>query len=239
MGIQVSDARQKLDLLEQLKESPELLFADFVTNSEDVQLLNLLEIKNTSARRYIQELIENMEVFRDTHVLLKSDGKLCVYVSALRFGIRQKFQEDDQITEIDLFKKSFHFCEEYITGYQKVLYSNDVSETPETEFSENTKYTFSRRLKTSFSKLKSNNGIAIRIFDFLYYLLISRKKMEKQLLVTLKTEKKRTEFEKKFRKERMELKKYYQENFPQHLEEIRRKQQILDMYLSDLGYKCV
>ena len=29
MGIQVSDARQKLDLLEKLKESPELLFAEF------------------------------------------------------------------------------------------------------------------------------------------------------------------------------------------------------------------
>lgn len=117
MGIQVSDARKKLDLLEQLKESPELLFADFVINSEDVQLLNLIEIDNISARRYIQGLIGNMEVFRDTHVLLKSDGKLCVYVSALRFGIRQKFQEDDQIAEINLFKKSFHFCEEYIAGY--------------------------------------------------------------------------------------------------------------------------
>lgn len=239
MGIQVSDARKKLDLLEQLKESPELLFTDFVINSEDVQLLNLIEIDNISARRYIQGLIGNMEVFRDTHVLLKSDGKLCVYVSALRFGIRQKFQEDDQIAEINLFKKSFHFCEEYIAGYQKALSCNDVSETPETEFSENTKYTFSRRLKTSFSKLKSNNSIAIRIFDFLYYLLISRKKMEKQLMTTLKAEKKRAEFEKKFRKERMELKKYYQVNFPQHLEEIRRKQQILDMYLSDLGYECV
>ena len=108
MGIQVSDARQKLDLLEQLKESPELLFADLVTRSEDVQLLNLLEIDNISARRYIQGLIGNMEVFRGTYVLLKPDGKLCVYVSALRFGIRQKFQEDDQIAEIDLFGKTFH-----------------------------------------------------------------------------------------------------------------------------------
>lgn len=239
MGIQVSDARQKLDLLEQLKESPELLFADLVTRSEDVQLLNLLEIDNISARRYIQGLIENMEVFRGTYVLLKPDGKLCVYVSALRFGIRQKFQEDDQIAEIDLFGKTFHFCEEYIAGYQKVLSSNDVSETPETEFSENTKYTFPRRLKTSFSKLKSNNGIAIRIFDFLYYFLISRKKMEKQLKAVLRTEKKRAEFEKKLQKERMELKKYYQENFPQHLEQIRRKQQIFDVYFSNLGYECV
>ena len=48
MGIQVSDARQKLDLLEKLKESPELLFADLVTRSKDVQLLNLLEIDNSN-----------------------------------------------------------------------------------------------------------------------------------------------------------------------------------------------
>lgn len=238
MSIEIKEARRKLDLLEEVPCNPKLIFTDlFTKDSDDHNFLFQVDIQGKQFSEHIPEYLQEIEVFTDT-IISVWGTELHIYVPSLKFGEHQNLQPDDRILEINLRKKTYDCQEIPIKDYTSALeqeYELEICELSDfwKKFED---FSFKKRLKSAFSYLKSDKKLYRRLFNFVFVLTVSRKKVDTALNREKENIIRKNKRNLHFYKERTELQNFYKENVPAQIEKIRGKQEEIKKYLRGLGY---
>lgn len=152
MSIEIQEARQKLDRLEELTSNPQLIFTDLLNQgSDDYNFLFEVNIHEKRYSEYIPEYLQTIDVFENTTIDVWGT-ELRIYVPSLKFGEHQSLQPNDRILEIDLHKKNYNCCEMPIKDYTSALeqeYELEICELSDfwKKFED---FSFKKRLKSDF-----------------------------------------------------------------------------------------
>ena len=85
--------------------------------------------------------------------------------------------------------------------------------------------------------MTTSKKLHIRLWDFVFILIVSKKKVDAALDREIEKVNSENEYNQKYYNERIDLQNYYIENAPNHIASIRSKQNEIVDYLTRLGYQ--
>lgn len=239
MSIELQEARKKLDILEKLASNPELIMTDLF--SEGVSGSNFLYQVNVNGKYildYLVEYLRTLHVFDGTLPKFQSYD-LNIYVPALKHGEYKQFQPEDKIMKVNVDRRTYRLCDKDIQKYSDVM--SKVYELETCELSDFWKkyedFTFKNRVKNAFKSLTTDKKLHIRLWDFVFTLIVSKKKVDVALDREREKVNSKNEYNQKYYNERIDLQNYYMENAPNHITLIHSKQNEIVDYLTCLGYQ--
>lgn len=235
MSIEIQEARKILDILEQIANNPQLILTDlFSKDSNTYSLLYEIDMQGKRYSEYIPEYLQFLDVFSDTIIGVWGDS-LHICVSSLKHG---DYQDKDRIINIDLSKKTYRFHHETINNYTSIMEKEYKLETYELSdfWKKFENFTIKKRLKGAFSSLVSDKKFHVRLSDFIYLLIVPRKKIDYTLAKVKEENREKNERSLYFYNERIALQNFYKENASAQIEKIRRKQEEIAEYLKSIGY---
>ena len=239
MSIELQEARKKLDILEKLASNPELIMTDLF--SEGVSGSNFLYQVNVNGKYILDYLVEYL---RTLHVFVGTLPKfqsydLNIYVTALKHGEYKQFQSEDKIMKINVDKRTYRLCDKDIKKYSNIVSKVYNLETCELSdfWKKYEDFTLKNRVKNAFKSLTTSKKLHIRLWDFVFILIVSKKKVDAALDREIEKVNSENEYNQKYYNERIDLQNYYIENAPNHIASIRSKQNEIVDYLTRLGYQ--
>lgn len=239
MSIELQEARNKLDILEEMASNSQLILTDLFSNGvSDSNFLYQVNIKGKYILDYLIEHLKRLQEFEGT--ILKANAyDLDVYFPALKYGEFQSFQPEDKIIEIDMNKKTYRICKGDIQKYLNVMETKYELETCELSdfWKKYEDFNFKNRLKNAYMSLFSTKKLHIRINDFIYTLFVPKEKIENAINREQEKVNKKNEQNLKYYNERIGLQNFYKENAPMQINMIHSKQHEIAKYLVQLGYK--
>lgn len=242
MSIELQEAKHKLDILEHLADKPELIITDlFTLETDGDNFLLQININGKYILDYLVEYLKKIEVFKNTKLRLSSYD-LVVEVSPLEFRGERNIRtiySNDVIMNIYPSNRTFEFCNRCIDNYVSVM--NEKYELKHYELGDFWKkyedYTLKKRLKEAFSSLTNKNKkVRIRISDFLSFLFVSKKTINKALDREYKRVDERNQSCEEQYYRNVTMQDFYKEKAPNHISEIKSKQTEIANYLIGLGY---
>lgn len=239
MSVELQEARKKLDILEKLASNPELIMTDLF--SEGVSGSNFLYQVNVNGKYildYLVEYLKTLHVFDGTLPKFQSYD-LNIYVPALKHGEYKQFQSEDKIMKVNVDKRTYRLCNRDIKKYTEVMVTRYKLETCELSdfWKKYENFTLKNRVKNAFRSLTTDKKLHIRLWDFVFTMIVSKKKIDATLNREIEKVNSKNEYNQKYYNERIDLQNYYIENAPIHITSIRSKQNEIVDYLTRLGYQ--
>lgn len=239
MSIELQEVRKKLDVLEELTNNPELiltnLFSEGVSGSNFLYQVN---IKGKFILDYLIEHLKTLHIFDET--LLKFQSyELHIYFPSLKYGKYKQFQSEDKIIKLDIDKKTYKLCDKDIQKYSDVMekvYELEVCELPEF-WKKYENFNLKNRVKNAFMSLLTDKKLHIRVWDFIFILTVTKKKIDTALYREREKVNSKNTRNQNYYDEQVDLQNYYKENAPNHISMIQYKQKEIVNYLTHLGYK--
>lgn len=239
MSIELQDARKKLDILEKLTNNPELILTDLYSEGvSGVNFLYQVNVKGKHILDYLVDYLKTLHIFDGTFPEFQSCD-LNVYVPALEHEEHQQFQFKDKIMKINIDKKTYKLCDRDIQGYLDVMskiYKLQICELSDF-WMKYKNFTFKNRVKNAFKSLINKKNLHIRLWDFIFILFVSKKKINAALDREIEEVDSRNKCNQKHFNKQIDLQNYYIENAPSHITTIRSKQNEIVNYLTRLGYE--
>lgn len=237
MSLELQEARELLNLLEEVSVRPELILTDlFLDDISCDYIFHQIDVGKNSAFEYLQLSLKKLPIFYDCFVKIRG-CEVFVYIPSLKFGRQQSFQPEDKILKINAESKTYRLCDSTI--YSEVLLKKYTLKTNELSdfWKKYENFTFGKRIKTAFLSLTSDKRILTRIGDFFFTLFVSKKKINAALDREKEKIKKKNNSELKYYNERIALQNFYKENSQKQIERIVKKQKEITGYLETLGYR--
>lgn len=122
MSISIEEAYQKLDILQKLSDSPELIMTDlFSKELSGINFLYQIDINGKHILDYLAEHLRMIPPFEDCIIKISSTS-MSISVKALKFGKYSEFESDDCIMDIDLKGKTYTtHSQQAIEHYENVM----------------------------------------------------------------------------------------------------------------------
>lgn len=245
MSVELKEARKILDTMEYLGDNPELIMTDLYKDGIDYH--NFLTNVNINGKTIIEILfqyLQSLDVFEGCivygadHSIVYSD-RIFIYVPSLKCGNNQGFITDDKIMIINVDDKSYKLSSKAIDDYVDSI--NEKYDLMSFELSPFWKkyenFNLKNRIKNAFLSLRSSKKMHIRLWDFIYILFCSRKKIDSCVDKEKEKVRVKNESELKYYNERIERQNILKENFPEHIDMIRDKQNKIAGFLTSIGYR--
>lgn len=241
MSISIQEAYQKLDILQQMAENPELMMTDlFSKGISDMNFLYQININGKYIFDYLKEYLQMIPIFKDCIVRISS-ANVYVDIPGLKFGKYSNLQNDDHVIKFNINDREYRtISDEAINNYQDVMskkYELKVEDISEywKQF-EDLSFVFC--IKKAFASLHSGKKVYVRVQDFFFWLYIPLEKSK--VTEALKKQYDKVENDNKWAKERHEdniaRQNFYLKNAPEQIEKIIKKQEEIVKYLNELGY---
>lgn len=239
MSISLDEARNKLDILEQIPNNPELILTKLCTNGvSGNNFLYQVNINGKYILDYIQDNFKKIKAVSNYEIKCKNCNEIAIYVKSINTNVR--YNPLDEIIRIDTNSHTYRLIEKSINNYEKVMNSECILRNRQLS---NDKYwnkfidfSFKKRVKNSFKSLVSNKRLLTRLQDFVFWSFVSNK----TILEALKREENNVKDINNSNLEQYndDIKKqnYYLQYAPKHIEYIRISQKEISEYLSSLGY---
>lgn len=240
MSIELQEARKKLDVLEELTNNPELILTNLFGEGgvSDSNFLYQVNIKGKYILDYLIEHLKTLHIFDET--LLKFQSyELHIYFPSLKYGEYKQFQSEDKIIKMNIGKRTYKLCDKDIQRYSDVMdkvYELEVCELPEF-WKKYENFTLKNRVKNAFMSLLTDKKLHIRLWDFIFTLIVTKKKIDTALNREREKVNSKNVHNQSHYDEQVDLQNYYKENAPNHISKIRYKQKEIVNYLTHLGYK--
>lgn len=238
MSIELQEARKKLDILEKIANNPELIMTDvFSEDTESINFLYQVKINEKHILEYFTDYLGTLHIFNNT--LLKfRDNTLNIYVPELNYKCEQ-FKSEDKIIKVNLGKKVYKVCCNDIQKYSDVMATVYELETCELSdfWKKYENFTFRNRVKNAFKTLITDKKLHIRLWDFVFTLIVSKKKVNAAVEREREKVNNNNKNNQKLYNKQIELQNYYIKNAPNHIDSIHSKQNDIAKYLISLGYQ--
>lgn len=239
MGIELQKAKEKLDMIEKLANNPELILTDLYSEGlSDSNFIYQINVKGKYILEYLTDYLKKQSVFNGAIIKLEY-RKLNIYIPALKHGDFQEFQSDDKIMEIDIEKRAYVLCDDFLNKYKRVMDANYNLEVCELSdfWKQFEDLSLKSRIKNAFKELTSKHKLSVKLSNFLFFFIVR----EKMIQASLNKEKRRIDDKNKYNantyNSNIELQKIYNEKAPDQIEKCLAKQKDLEQYFSRLGYK--
>lgn len=238
MGIELQKAKEKLDMIEKLANNPELILTDLYSKGlSDSNFFYQVHVKGKYLLEYLTDYLEKQSVFNNT--IIKLDyHKLNIYIPSLKRK-PQEFQQDDKIMKIDIEKRTYVLCDDFLEKYKRIMNANYELELCELSdfWKQFEDLSFKNRIKNTFKELGSKHKLNVKLSNFLFFLIVR----EKTVQPSLDKEKKRIDDKNKHNLDiynsNIELQKFYNKKAPDQIKKGQVKQKELKRYFSNLGFK--
>lgn len=238
MSIDLQNAKEKLNVLENIEKTPELIFTNLF--DEGLKSSNFLYQVNVEGRYISDYLVANLyslPVFENT--ILKLQGyELEVKIAGLKAPF-ENLQTVDQILEIDLYKKTYKLCDTAIQRYSNILstvYKLDTLVLSDF-FKKYENLTIKKRIRNAFLSLYTNKKWHIKISDFIFALIVSQKKVEKVIYEEKQRINRENDNRKRIYENQIDLQNFYIEHAPRQILLIYTRQNEIVRFLDLLGYQ--
>lgn len=239
MGIELQKAKEKLDMIEKLANNPELILTDLYSEGLSVSnFIYQINVKGKYLLEYLTDYLEKQSVFDGTIIKLEYH-KLNIYMPALKHGEFQEFQPDDKIMKVDIDKRTYVLCDDFLNKYRRVMDANYNLEVCELSdfWKQFEDLSLKSRIKNAFKELTSKHKLSVKLSNFLFFFIVR----EKTIKTSLNKEKARIDDKNKQNRNiyssNIELQKFYNKKAPDQIEKCLLKQKDLERYFSRLGYK--
>ena len=239
MSISIEEARRKLDILEELANDPSLILTELF--SEGVSGSNFLyqvKVNEKYILDYLNEYLSKLPVFSGCKII-NNCGVFKITVEPLRVGVYADCIGDDEIVKIYADKRTYRLLIKDINDYEKLMSREHILETVKLSdyWVRFVDLTFKKRILNSFNSLKSNKRFFIRILDFIFWYRISNKKIGAAIEREMEKVNNANAYNIKEYNEDIEEQKYYLQYAPDHIKNIKLKQEEISNYLNSIGYK--
>ena len=239
MSIELQEARKKLDILEKLTNNPELILTDLFSNSvSDNNFLYQVNVNGRYILDYLVDYLKTLDVFNDSFIKLQSHD-IHIYIPSLKYGEYQNLQSDDKIMKIDIDNRTYRLCYESIEKYTDTMskeYKLEICELSDF-WKKYENFGFKNRVKNAFMSLTTDKKLHIRLWDFIYILIVSKKKVNAALNREREKVNRKNERNLKYYNEHVDLQNFYKENAPMQIDMIHKKQKEIITFLNQIGYK--
>ena len=242
--MKISEARQKLDLLELVNKNPELILTELFKESRDAinLIYRVVDDEHDSMRGYLLDCLKKISVFENCKLDLNG-AILKVSVPVIETLSKQKTFSNgfDRIIEIELDNMTFYKNRDSIKQYEKVM--NEVYTYNKIELSEWWKRFEDRsirnRISLAFKELKTNHSLRIKIANFFFMLTMPKKLINKGL----SDQKRRIEEDNRLLeaeyKRKIESQEVYKKEGPKQIERNQTQMEKISDYLFKLGYDVI
>ena len=242
--MKISEARQKLDLLELVDENPELILTElFKEGTDAINLIyRIVDDEHDSMREYLLDCLKKISIFNDCKLDLMS-ARLIMSVPVIDTLSKAKTFSSgfDRIIEIELDKRTFHKNRDSIKHYERIM--NETYTYNKIELSEWWKRFEDRsirnRISLAFKELKTNHSLRIKIANFFFMLTMPKKLINKGL----SDQKRRIEEDNRLLeaeyKRKIESQEVYKKEGPKQIKRNQTQMEKISDYLFKLGYDVI
>lgn len=241
MSISIQEAYQKLDILWQMADNPELMMTDlFSKGVSGMNFLYQININGKYILDYLKEHLQMIPIFKDC-IIRFSSTDVYVDIPGLKFGKYSNLQNDDHVIKFNINDREYRtISDEAINNYQDVMYKkyelkvHDIGEYWK-QFEDLSPIS---RIKKAFASLHSSKKMYVRVQDFFFWLYVPF--MKSKVAEGLQKQYGKVESDNKWAKEQYEdniaRQNFYRKNAPEQIEKIIKKQEEIVQYLNELGY---
>lgn len=239
MSIEIQDAKQKLEIMEQIAENPEIgLSKELKRVASKCDFLRQITIEGKRLCDYIKEYLETIAAF-DGCIICPDARLFYIYVPSLKMDKHSSLQEDDCIMEIDLDEQTFQFKTYPIKEYECVMNASYSYE--DTELSEFWKtyedFSVKNRIKIAIKAACEKKALGVKIMDFFYILFVPRKYVDAKVNKAKESVKAKNDANKKQYDRNIAKQDFYKKYAPGQIELIKQKQKEISEFLLGFGYK--
>lgn len=238
MSIELQKAKEKIAIIERIKDNPELILTDIY--DEDDLILNFLYSVNVEGKYiydYFKERLQKLPALQDVKLDFHGDD-LYIYSKGLKYGEYASYQEDDKLLEIDLCSKTFVICGKFLERYQNLTEEPKLETKELSEFwKQYENFCFKSRFRIIGKILTAKKNLFVKIGDSLFLLTVSKKKIDGKVNAEKEKIAKKNERSKERYEKDVKQQQYYVEKTPEHTAKALSKQNKLVAYFESIGYK--
>lgn len=235
MSIELSEVKNLINMIENSIDNPKKLLTNNYTNNNNMHyLLNTLTINNKYIFNYLVDYLKSLNIFKDIKI---SFNGFKIIFSMKKLNHDNRF---DPIIKIDIINHTYIVYD--LSEYLDVINAEYTLRTFELSdfWKQFENYNIKKRITLSnailFNKDNKYKNIVSRIYDSIYAIIVSKKKIDKCLNREYKNINDKNNAYKSYYEKDIELQNYYKQYFPKHEELFNiNKNNILD-FIKELGY---
>lgn len=234
MGIELESAKKTFEIIERLKSEPKLILTEKLP---DNYLLYNVQIDKKDIFDYLKEYLYNLKVFSECKIQ-NNNERFLICIEPLRFGEYTKYINDDKVVKIDVIKHTYKIINKSIEEYEMIMRKNYQLNLKELDnyWEKFINLTFKKRILNAIKSLVTRKKMHIRLLDFVFWLSVSKKKVEKALDRECKKIKEINDNRVNEYNKNINEQKYYLQYAPEHIQKIKSKQKEIVEFLISNGY---
>lgn len=232
--ITIEEAKRKIEVLEQLKNNPKLIFTDlFSEGVEGLIFLQQISIDEKSVSNLVKKCIQSFAPFKDC--IIKNNGQnVTVQVRTIRPESDYTILGYDDFMEINLEKKQYYICDRWLKRYEEII---------------NATYVYNPKVLPDIYKQFESKSLSEHFHDVIngdttlrekIRWLTRTSKKKKEIRQKIAFEKEHIKYTNAFMKSNYEhnvsKQAFYKKSAPAHIEMIKQKQNEIVTFLQELEY---
>lgn len=237
MSIELQKAKEKLDVLEKIRDNPDLILTDLFTGREEDIFLWQVNVDGKMFSQFLIECLSSIDMFNDPALTIAAFALPEIDISTFGLyshGYNESWAKgQDKILSINTEKKTYKLHDARIRYYMDIIskeYEMSVYDLDDF-WKRYENFTFKKRAREVFRCLRKD-----RMRDCIYLLTISKKKTDAMVEEQRRKVTEKNERSRKFFNEKIEMQNYYKEQAPEHINFMRTKQMEISAYLNSIGY---
>jgi len=239
--ILITEARRKLDLLEQTKTDPTIILTDlFEAGIPDWNFLCNVSVDGVHFNDYLIEQLKSINVFSECCI----SHNVYTYSLGVPSLHKDVWLDRDLMVKFNVSKKTYKVFDDCIKEFEKEMTTEPVVPQPVevSEFyNQFENFDVNSRLQRVTFAIKYNKTLWTKIYDMFIALTMSKKKrvvIENKIQDAYKDVDARNKRNMERYEKEVEHHEYLKRQAPAHIEDIKQKQKEIEAFLLKLGYTC-
>lgn len=233
MSIELSEAKNLINMIENSIDNPKKLLTNSY-NSNMTYLLNNIKIDNKYIINYLVDYLQSLDIFKNIKITFNG---FKIIFSMNKLSHNNRF---DPIIKIDIINHTYIVYD--LSEYIDVINTEYTLRTFELSdfWKQFENYNIKKRFKLSntilFNKDNKHKNIVSRIYDSIYAIVVSKKKIDNCLNREYKNINDKNNAYKSYYEKDIELQNYYKQHFPKHEELFNTNKNTILNFIKELGY---
>lgn len=233
MSIELFEAKNLINMIENSIDNPKKLLTNSYNNNM-TYLLNSIKIDNKYIINYLVDYLQSLDIFKNLKITFNG---FKIIFSMKKLNHDKRF---DPIIKIDIINHTYIVYD--LSEYLDVINAEYTLCTFELSnfWKQFENYTIKKRFKLFntilFNKDNTYKSIVSRIYDSIYAIAVSKKKIDKCLNREYKIINDKNNAYKIYYEKDIELQNYYKQHFPKHKELFNINKNNILNFIKELGY---